>query len=98
MTASTFPDRRGYFGEFGGKYVPETLMAALDELESAYRAVRRDRTFKAELDGILADYVGRPSPRPGVSRQPVAAFGSSSSARTSITPARTRSTTPSARR
>jgi tryptophan synthase beta chain len=62
MTAAAFPDRRGYFGEFGGKYVPETLMAALDELESAYRSVRRDRTFKAELDGILSDYVGRPSP------------------------------------
>ncbi|MCU1246842.1 MAG: tryptophan synthase, beta subunit, partial [Acidobacteria bacterium] len=62
MTAAAFPDRRGYFGAFGGKYVPETLMAALDELESAYRSVRRDRGFKAELDGILADYVGRPSP------------------------------------
>src|SRR5688572_32422044 len=44
MTA--LPDRHGYFGEFGGKYVPETLMAALDEFERAYRAVRRDR----ELD------------------------------------------------
>ena len=37
------PDRRGYFGEFGGKYVPETLMAALDEFESAYKKARRDR-------------------------------------------------------
>jgi tryptophan synthase beta chain len=56
------PDRRGYFGEFGGKYVPETLMAALDEFEAAYRSVRRDRTFRKELDDILANFVGRPTP------------------------------------
>jgi tryptophan synthase beta chain len=55
------PDRAGYFGEFGGKYVPETLMAALDEFESAYRKLRRDRSFRRELDSILADYVGRPT-------------------------------------
>ncbi len=58
----TLPDRRGYFGEFGGKYVPETLMAALDEFEAAYRKLRRDRSFRRELDEILADYVGRPTP------------------------------------
>jgi tryptophan synthase beta chain len=56
------PDRRGYFGDFGGKYVPETLMAALDEFESAYRKLRRDREFKLELDDILRDFVGRPTP------------------------------------
>jgi len=56
------PDRRGYFGEFGGKYVPETLMAALDEFESAYRNVQRDRAFRAELNAILENYVGRPTP------------------------------------
>ncbi len=56
------PDRRGYFGEFGGKYVPETLMAALEEFEDVYRKVRRDRSFRAELDDILRDYVGRPTP------------------------------------
>ena len=61
MTA-TLPDRRGYFGEFGGKYVPETLMAALDEFESAYKAIKRDRAFHAELDDILRDFVGRPTP------------------------------------
>jgi tryptophan synthase beta chain len=59
MTA--LPDRQGYFGEFGGKYVPETLMAALDEFESAYKAVRRDREFRRELDDILANFVGRPT-------------------------------------
>ena len=55
------PDRRGYFGEFGGKYVPETLMAALDEFESAYKSVKRDRAFGTELDDILRDFVGRPT-------------------------------------
>jgi tryptophan synthase beta chain len=60
MTA--LPDRRGFFGQFGGKYVPETLMAALDELESAYRKLKRDRAFHAELNEILADFVGRPTP------------------------------------
>jgi tryptophan synthase beta chain len=60
MTAS-LPTRAGYFGEFGGRYVPETLMAALDEFESAYRALRRDKEFRAELDAVLADFVGRPT-------------------------------------
>ena len=59
---TTLPDRRGYFGEFGGRYVPETLMAALDEFESAYRKLRRDRSFRRELDDILKNYVGRPTP------------------------------------
>jgi tryptophan synthase beta chain len=60
MTA--LPDRKGYFGQFGGKYVPETLMAALDELETAYRKLKRDRAFRTELDDVLADFVGRPTP------------------------------------
>jgi tryptophan synthase beta chain len=55
------PDRRGYFGEFGGKYVPETLMAALDEFERAYKKVGRDRAFRHEFESILANYVGRPT-------------------------------------
>ena len=59
---TTLPNRAGYFGEFGGKYVPETLMAALDEFESAYRSVRRDRAFRRELDDVLAEFVGRPTP------------------------------------
>lgn len=56
------PDDRGRFGEFGGKYVPETLMAALTELETAYTAAREDTAFWDELDGLLTDYVGRPTP------------------------------------
>ena len=55
------PDRRGYFGQFGGKFVPETLMAALDEFERAYKKVCRDKKFRAEFESILANYVGRPT-------------------------------------
>jgi tryptophan synthase beta chain len=61
MSARSLPDRRGYYGEFGGKYVPETLMAALDEFESAYKNIKRDRQFRTELDDILRDFVGRPT-------------------------------------
>lgn len=54
--------RPGRFGPFGGRYVPETLMAALDELERAYRTVGRSASFKKTLDGYLADFAGRPTP------------------------------------
>ncbi len=50
------------FGPYGGQYVPETLMPALSELESAWVDAREDPEFRAELDGLLRDYVGRPSP------------------------------------
>ena len=60
--ARPLPDRHGYFGQFGGRYVPETLMAALDEFEAAYKKLRRDREFRRELDSILEDFVGRPTP------------------------------------
>ncbi len=53
--------RNGRFGEFGGQYVAETLMPAITELEAAWRHARADTTFWAEVDGLLADYVGRPS-------------------------------------
>ncbi len=56
------PDGRGRFGGFGGQYVPETLIPALLELESAYQAARHDAAFTRELRGFLRDYVGRPSP------------------------------------
>ena len=56
------PDENGRFGEFGGRYVPETLMAAVQELDEAYRAVRGERAFWEELAAVLRDYVGRPSP------------------------------------
>ena len=56
------PDREGHFGPYGGKFVPETLMAALAELEQAYREAQGDPAFRAELEGLLHRYVGRPTP------------------------------------
>ena len=56
------PDELGRFGKYGGKFVPETLMAALDQLEAAYRAARKDESFWQELSNLLTDYVGRPTP------------------------------------
>ncbi len=59
---TTLPDSHGRFGPFGGKYVPETLMAALDELEAAYAAARADAAFEQELHTLLRDFAGRPTP------------------------------------
>ncbi|PSO58779.1 MAG: tryptophan synthase subunit beta [Cyanobacteria bacterium SW_8_48_13] len=56
------PDALGRFGQFGGKYVPETLMPALSELETAFRQYRDDSGFQAELQELLREYVGRPTP------------------------------------
>ena len=56
------PDSLGRFGSYGGKYVPETLMPALAELETAYNKYRVDPDFQAELQGLLKDYVGRANP------------------------------------
>ncbi|MDZ4657184.1 MAG: tryptophan synthase subunit beta [Bythopirellula sp.] len=56
------PDAAGRYGAFGGRYVPETLVYALDQLVKEYDAARRDPAFQAELDDLLQNYVGRPSP------------------------------------
>jgi tryptophan synthase beta chain len=56
------PDKRGHFGEFGGRYVPETLIWALDELEREYHCSRRDKKFRRELNYYLHEYAGRPTP------------------------------------
>lgn len=56
------PDSLGRFGPYGGKYVPETLMPALAELEVAYARYKEDPEFQAQLQGLLGDYVGRPNP------------------------------------
>ena len=56
------PDAGGHFGPYGGRYVPEVLMAPLEELEQAYRGARGDPLFCAELDDLLANYAGRPTP------------------------------------
>lgn len=61
-TLAAVPDALGRFGPFGGRYVPETLIAALDELALAYDAASKDAGFQQELDQLLQDYVGRPSP------------------------------------
>jgi tryptophan synthase beta chain len=58
----TLPDERGHFGPYGGRFVPETLMHPLEELTSAYEEARHDPDFKREMDGLLANYVGRPTP------------------------------------
>ena len=59
---SAFPDAAGRFGDYGGRYVAETLMPLVLELEQAYAAAKADPTFQAELNGYLTHYVGRPSP------------------------------------
>ena len=56
------PDERGHFGIFGGRYVAETLMPLILDLEKAYNDAKADPTFQAELDDLLANYAGRPSP------------------------------------
>ena len=61
-SGNALPDTRGWFGDFGGRFVPETLMHALDELTVAYEAAKADPKFQEELDACLRDYVGRPSP------------------------------------
>ena len=61
-TSTSVPDALGRFGRFGGKYVPETLMPALAELEAAYQQYRSDPAFLEQLQQLLRDYVGRPSP------------------------------------
>lgn len=55
-------ERKGYFGRYGGRFVPETLITALDELERAFAAVRRDRQFRHELDQLSKNFGGRPTP------------------------------------
>ena len=59
---SKLPDALGHFGRYGGRYVPETLMSPLIELERAYLAARRDRKFQARLRTLMTDYAGRPTP------------------------------------
>jgi tryptophan synthase beta chain len=62
MDFSRYPDARGYFGKFGGRFVPEVLMPALDELASAYASTRSDAGFARELENELRDFAGRPTP------------------------------------
>lgn len=56
------PDRRGYFGQYGGRFVPETLIPALEELERAYEDSKKDRSFQQELSYLQKTFIGRPTP------------------------------------
>jgi tryptophan synthase beta chain len=60
--AKILPDDKGRFGAFGGRYVPETLVAPIEELEKAYAAARADKSFHDELNALLRDFAGRPTP------------------------------------
>ena len=62
MSSSSEPDERGFFGEFGGRYVAEVLVTAIEELSEAYPRISESPEFKAELDDLLTHYAGRPTP------------------------------------
>src|SRR5256886_737234 len=62
MTTNTVPDSAGHYGRHGGRFIPEALIAALDELTAAYDKARHDTEFTGRLDRLLRDYVGRPTP------------------------------------
>jgi len=66
--AQVVPDTRGRYGPYGGRYVPETLVAPLEELEQAYAAACADPAFRAQLDDLLANFAGRPTPLQFASR------------------------------
>lgn len=68
MSVQTRPDDRGRFGEYGGRFVPETLVPALDELDREFEAAWRDPAFQAEFRRYLSEYVGRPTPLTHASR------------------------------
>ncbi|HEX3312344.1 MAG TPA: hypothetical protein VHS32_39385, partial [Streptosporangiaceae bacterium] len=61
-TAGLVPDAAGHFGRFGGRFVPEALIAALDELDAAFRHAQADEAFQAEFNRLLRDYANVPSP------------------------------------
>ncbi|MFZ4717579.1 MAG: tryptophan synthase subunit beta, partial [Chthoniobacterales bacterium] len=59
---TSLPDQHGHFGPYGGRFVPETLMTALLELEREYESARKDPAFRNELSSLLQEFVGRPTP------------------------------------
>ena len=58
----SLPDKNGFFGDYGGKFVPETLMFALEQLEQTYKTLKDDENFKKQFYKDLSEFVGRPSP------------------------------------
>ncbi len=65
---SVVPDATGHFGQYGGRFVPEALVAAIDELTAAFHSAQADPSFRAELQRLLRDYSGRPTPLTDVAR------------------------------
>jgi len=59
---SALPDANGHYGQYGGSFVPETLMHPLEELKAAYAEARADESFQREFETLLREYVGRPTP------------------------------------
>ena len=59
---AAIPDMRGHFGPYGGMFVPELLVPALEQLEQAFIEAQQDEAFVAEFSGLLSDYAGRPTP------------------------------------
>jgi tryptophan synthase beta chain len=82
------PDARGYFGAYGGRFVPETLVAPIEELTAGYVAARADAAFRDELDDLLAHYVGRPTPLYETRRLAAALGGDASGGATVDPPSR----------
>ena len=62
MKVKKLPDSKGHFGPYGGRYVPETLVKACEDLTLAYRAIKNDQNFREELRYYLENYAGRPTP------------------------------------
>jgi tryptophan synthase beta chain len=84
VVTQTLPDASGHFDQFGGKFVPEALYAALQQLEEEFRAAQADPAFAEELNALLADYTGRPSPVTEVPRFASHAIGDSGVAPTIV--------------
>ena len=78
------PDGRGYFGAYGGRFVPETLVAPIEELTAGYLAARADPAFCTELDTLLRHYVGRPTPLYDAQRLAAIARGSQAASRSGV--------------
>src|SRR5437867_10747146 len=99
VARSTVPDAQGHFGPYGGRFVPETLMHPLQELQDEYFRSQQDVEFQRELEYYLREFCGRPTPLYLAERltRELAAPGFTSSGRTCCTPARTRSTIASGR-
>ena len=75
VAAGNLPDAQGHFGQYGGVFVPETLMTALQELGAAYEAAKKDPSFQQELDHHLKEFAGRPTELYFAERQVTALFG-----------------------